>query len=290
MKIVSASALATPMLCGLLLLAGIPTAKPDAMMVPSGGVDFVLSHYDDGRPEPLEAAFTVVSLASLYQFDVGGRVVFITAGAIVWKVRYRTNGKVRDVKKVSVRRHLGEEENEEGDAAGTALVGEIASGVTAVVDETARGGMAVVGDTTPAAHGASRVGSRRLMECDECHETYDLVCDEGVRTVCELMADADPILAEGYDSISLFCIDFGNVCGERTADDVCGEECVDVNSDIACLPPLTIKLEWREGSEPSDASISSTAGAYVDLYVIEPTGQTAHFHNSITVREASCKA
>ena len=255
----ASASLTTPFLCGL-LLAGVRTvsAQTGTIYETFGDVEYAVDRYDTADQPRFEVSFTDFDITSNYKFDVNGFVKTIKADSEKYTMTYRANGKLRRVRRRSSRRQL-----EEQDAADMSMVGETMPFTKGVVDEM-----------TPAS--AAR---RRLFECDECLQTWDVVCDNGVDTVCRLDDYGNPILSAGEVSINTFCDGFATLCSERTSDDVCQDVCGEVED---CLAPLTIKLDYEYTGE---SEISSDELFSLDMYVIEPGGQTAYWGNPSTVRK-----
>lgn len=257
----------------MLLLAGTRTAvaQTGTIYVPFEDVGYSVDRYDENGDVRYEVIFTDFGFESNYDFDGNGFVTRLEADNERYRFLYRANGRLRLVRLLSSRRMLGEEAIEVADVAGggdKALVGE----------RSLFGAMGVEEQTTPAVDGGG--GRRRLLECDECRQTWDTVCDNGVATVCDLVEYGDPFLGAGDVSVGVFCENFGQLCDENTSDDVCSEECGGGGDDEECLAPLTILLEYEyigEGDGDSE-------GYSLDLYVIEPGGTVAYWDNSVTVR------
>ena len=251
MKTATIAAFATPVLCGLLV--ALPTAsgaKPSTTItVPFFDVDFVIEAYDAGDDTTYEVTFTDFGFESVYEFDHDGVVTAITAENERYKMIYKKkNGKLKKVKLVSSRRQLGDPRE------GTNNMD---------VDQTTPSGRHSV-ELAPA-------GSRRLGECGDCTYMWDTLCDQGVETVCDLEGYGNPFSSTAETSIQVFCDSFEKLCKRNTADGVCEGEC----GGNECLPPLTIKLE-HTGGFGEEATL-------VDLFVVQPGGQTAYFDNAETV-------
>lgn len=260
------AAFATPFLYGLLLLARTPfvSAQTGTITESYKGIDYVIDRYDVNGVPSYEVSFDDSGFTSTYEIDRRGFVTTIYAGTESYRMSYRPNNdKLRNVFRLSSRRQL-EEGHDSADVAH--------------VDETVRSTLGVAGET------ASALGARRrLLICDECVKTWETVCDNGVDTVCALKGFGSPILSSGEVSIGVFCKDFGAVCRQHTADKVCEDECR-VIEPSKCLPPLTITLEY-EKLEGSAYSSSESDSNFLDLFVVEPGGQTAYWGNGETVRE-----
>lgn len=264
------SAAFTTSFVGGLLLGGIPNvgAQTGTITVPFEGVDYVVDRYDDLGEPSFEVTFNDFDFTSVYEFDLNGFVKILSADNERYRFLYRSNGNLRRVRLLSSRRQLGEEEEIEGDVPDMVQV-----------DETDPAVMGVLGETTPAP------GFRRRLfeDCGACLQTWDTVCDNGVATVCNLQDYGSPILSTGEVSIDVFCNDFGTLCNDLTADYVCQAECGGVIDE--CLAPLTITLEYEHTGE-SGSSSGQGDGYLLDLYVIEPGGQTAYWNNGVTVRRS----
>lgn len=251
----------TPFLCGI-LLGGILCvgAQTGTIYETYADVEYTVDRYDKGGSPTFEVSFTDNDITSNYKFNADGFVKTFKADSEKYTMTYKKNGKLKKLKRKSSRRQLEEED---------------AIDIT-LVDETAPVKLSVAGETVPAP-----VVRRRLFECDECLQTWDVVCGNGVDTVCRLDGYGSPILSAGKESISSYCHYFGSLCNERTSNDVCQDEC---DADYECLAPLTVKLEF-EHTGVSEST--SEEGVILDLYVIDPEGQTAYWENPSTVRECN---
>lgn len=261
MKKVSA-AFTVPFLYGL-LLAGMPaiSAQTGTITQSSGDVVFMVHRYDDGDEPTFKVTFDH-GFASTYEFDLNGFVTVIYADNEKYRMRYRPNGKLKKVTSISSRRKL-EAGSDAADRFHT-----YQTVPTAV-------GNAV--ETAPALD-----VRRRLLECDECLQMWNVVCGNGLDTVCALDGYGRPIQSAGEASIGVFCNDFGSICHALTADEVCKAECV--VEPPACLPPLTITLEY-EVLDPYSYSTGESDSGFLYLFVVEPGGQTSYWANRETVRE-----
>ena len=271
MKTAMVATFAAPVLCGL--LAALPTpssAQTSTITVPFDGVDYVIDVYDAGSDTTYAVTFTDSGFESVYEFDHEGMVTAITAKKEEYSIIYRNNGNLKKVNLVAWRRQLG-------DASEGANNMDLGLDQTTLLGrgfvELAPAGSDTRGETKPFEKNSSPAGSRRLDECDDCVYMWDTLCDQGVETVCNLDGYGKPFLPNAETSIEGFCSNFAGMCNDNTAGDVCEDEC----GGDECLPPLTITLEHTGGSGVAEAN--------VDLYVVQPGGQTAYFDNTETVRK-----
>lgn len=253
----ASAAFATPFLCGLLLV-GIPTvsAQTDTITESFEGVDYFVDRFDGDDQPTFEVAFHNFDFTSTYVFDVNGFVTTIFADSQQYRMSY-TNDKLSQIQMVALRRQLEEEQ--------------YAADRAAVVETAPASGV-----------------RRRLSKCDECHQTWDVVCDNGVDTVCDLKNFDKPFLSTGKVSVGGMCDDFGTLCNERTSADVCEVQCGAVEPQPECQAPLTITLEYEYTGELEIASDASDV-PNLELYVLEQGGQSAYWNNPTTVRH-SCTA
>eukprot|EP00904_Undaria_pinnatifida_P013086 jgi/Undpi1/8908/HiC_scaffold_25.g11369.m1 len=77
------------------------------------------------------------------------------------------------------------------------------------------------------------------IACSDCHQTWNTVCAEGLDDVCYL--DDNPLEEfdeDAIDSTRRFCSGFGAAC-EYTADEACGGQCTQDDSDSMDPPTPT---------------------------------------------------
>lgn len=248
----------------LLLLACIPTvgAQTGTITASFGDIEYVVHLYDTTDQPTFEVTFTDSKITSNYEFNANAFVRTIKAGSEKYRISYRNNGDLREVKRMSSRRQL-EEKQDDADFAR--------------FHESVSTALGVMSQTAPAPD-----GRRLLLECDKCVQTWSAACNNGVATVCALEGFGSPILSVGEASIGVFCNDFGTLCKQRTAEKVCKVECGLVKQP--CYPPLTITLEYEQLWHSAYSTGESDA-SFLFLYVIEPGGQTAYWDNRETVRE-----
>lgn len=72
---------------------------------------------------------------------------------------------------------------------------------------------------------------RSLYACNDCQETWETVCDEGVPTVCDLVDYGSPILATAEASIATMCESFGAACSRSGSVEACAGQCEDDEGD-----------------------------------------------------------
>lgn len=61
--------------------------------------------------------------------------------------------------------------------------------------------------------------------CDDCADTWDAVCDEGVPSVCRLVGFGSPFSAEASAAIEVVCNTFGEACSGSTGKEACEGQC-----------------------------------------------------------------
>ena len=270
MKTTSARPIVAPLLP--LLLAGsrlVAGSDRDRVRVSHEGTTFLVDRYYDGRDIPYHVTFTD-PFKSVYKFDAEGSVTDIKADGETYEVIYKSNGKLKKVKDTTTtdRRYLGAAEGGEIEGGGR-------GGADAADGDTLREAQGQEQEGPAPAERASD-GHRRLYDCEDCEQTWDVLCDGGLTTVCNLEGYGSPLQPTAEMSIALFCDNFSSACAHFSASDVCDGEC---EEEEECLPPLTITLEWSAGVD----SEQDLSGA-VDLYVIEPSGAMVFWRNSQSVR------
>lgn len=273
MTTTSAKSIVVPLFS--LLLAGsrlVAGADKDRVKVTHDGTTFLVDRYDDGRDAPYHVTFTD-SFKSVYKFNVEGSVTGIKADGETYEVIYKSNGKLKKVKDTTTasRRYLAAKEGGRFEGGGRSGADSADGGALNEGEEEQREHERV----TPVGRTSHR---RRLYDCEDCEQTWDILCSVGLETVCNLEDYGSPFQPTADLSINLFCGNFSAACAHFSASDVCDGECEEEEAE--CLLPLTITLEWSgtAGSESDDLS-----GA-LDLYVIEPSGTTVFWRNSQSVR------
>lgn len=105
---------------------------------------------------------------------------------------------------------------------------------------------------------------RALYACDDCEEAWDMVCDSGVPSVCDLVDYGSPISAQATASLETVCNTFGGACSAAGGMEACQDQC-EGDDDGECVIPLYVTLDWF-----ADGAL--TEGADLDIHVIEPSG------------------
>lgn len=204
-------------LLGLLLVAhNTPLgaeAASDTMTVGASGVSFSLVRYDDGREAPYTVTFTEDSTQSTYTFSTSGFVTDIAVGSEEYEVLYESDGE--DLSEVRLA------------SSGGRRRGLLAPDAVGHAQEEAGGGMLVGGGGGQSELGSSTNQRRRLYGCDDCVETWDAVCDDGVPSVCDLVDYGSPISPAAEASITTMCEVMGRACSKSGGTETCAGQCGD---------------------------------------------------------------
>lgn len=72
---------------------------------------------------------------------------------------------------------------------------------------------------------------RRLYSCNDCEETWDVVCHAGVLSVCNLVGYGSTFTTEASDAIGFMCSTFGDACYGSVSDAACEGQCVEDDDD-----------------------------------------------------------
>lgn len=188
---------ATLAFLGSVLLSGFSVidGANERLSVIEGGVKFKIDWYDDGRSKPYKAVFSDDGVRSIYKFNAEGRVMQIKVDSEKYKVLYKSNGDLRRVKLTSSRRRdLVEERGDQ--------------------------------DAFDAGNEEASFVHRRLYACDDCEETWDVMCDEAVSTVCELEGYGSPLGQAASASIKTLCDTFGtDACSSYSGAEICQDQC-----------------------------------------------------------------
>lgn len=208
----------------LVLAAIVSVAKATAgtIMVEEGDTTFIVSSYNDGRFRPYRIKYEDDGVISRYVFNEEGFVKVVVVGREVYKVIYDSDGILEKVINRSISRGTRDLKEEEMD------------------------------DTEQMAQGAT-LRRRRLYDCVDCHDTWDVVCRNGHESVCDLeFLDTDRLTSTALESIDMFCDSFEIMCDVLSGGTACDGQC-------ECTPALQISLEWFDAGD-------------LDLVVTEPTG------------------
>ena len=189
-------------------------AGKEKLVVKDGGVTFTVVTFDDGRSKPYHINFKVDDIRSFYAFGEEGDVTLVKVGAS----KYQVN----DTGVIG--RKLGSETKQ-------SLVLPTAS---VLVEDNHE--LETLFDEGPS------LERRRLYACSECEDTWDVMCGQGLQTVCELVGYGSPFDAEAGASIATLCDDFGDACSSRTGEDGCRDQC-EGDSDSGKRTRLNSKWE-----------------------------------------------
>lgn len=207
-------------LLGLLVAHNTPLgaeAASDTMTVGASGVSFSLERYDDGREAPYTVTFTEDSTQSTYTLSTAGFVTDIVVGSEEYEVLYESDGE--DLSEVRLASSGGRR-------------GLLAPDAEGHEQEEAGGGMLVGGGDGQSELGSStnqgrRRHRRRLYGCDDCVETWDAVCDDGIPSVCDLVDYGSPISPAAEASITTMCEVMGRACSKSGGTETCAGQCGD---------------------------------------------------------------
>lgn len=173
-------------------------ADKERLIVREGGVKFTFLTFDDGRSKPYKIRFKDSNVKSLYIFGEEGDVTLIKVGGVRYKVRDTgvTGRKLTAETKQALVPHTG-----------WVLADESQEELETLFDEE------------------PSLEHRRLYACSECEETWDVMCGQGLETVCELVDYGSPFNAEAEASIATLCGNFGDACSSLTAEAGCEDQC-----------------------------------------------------------------
>lgn len=74
---------------------------------------------------------------------------------------------------------------------------------------------------------------RRLYPCNDCEDTWNVVCSDGVPSVCDLVGYGTPFSTEASAAVQLLCSTFGDACSGSSGNEACEGQCVgdDIDDD-----------------------------------------------------------
>lgn len=212
------------------LLAGptsVARAGRDEIIVHEGGITFRVARYDDGRKKPYLLKFWASGVkTSKYRFKQDGRVGSIKAGTEKYSVWHKRNGSFKKV----VRK----------DAGGRMLLGDENAEENQQIDQ---GGIDEGGQAVQFEH-------RRLYACDDCDEAWDIVCNVGVPTICNLR-DNETLGTKGDSSVAIACETFGIACSKLSADEACDGQCIEEGAYVRHAPIELTCRKWCRGTRLS---------------------------------------
>lgn len=185
----------------LLLAAAFPATQAtplwEKLQATEEDVSFNVGFRDGGYTKPYRMKFIEDGVRSVYKFTADGCVSNIKVGSERYEPIFdNSNGDVTGVVQTSTsgRRNLFEvAEDGEEDAEEEEVV--------------------------------SVLGRRRLYECDDCVDTWDAVCDEGVPCVCELLNFASELSDAAEKSMTTVCETFGSACSGSSGSEACDGQC-----------------------------------------------------------------
>lgn len=77
------------------------------------------------------------------------------------------------------------------------------------------------------ANDRSLYGLRRLYPCSDCEETWNVMCSEGLSSVCDLHGYGSPFSTGATDAIGHICSLLGGACSGVLSDEACRGQCVE---------------------------------------------------------------
>lgn len=150
----------------------VKEATADKIVVEEGTTTFAIFGYDDGRYKPYKIRFKKDSVVSKFKYNDEGLVKVVIVGSEKYKVVYDSNGNLVKVKVVSSGRRY--------------LLGEETGDIQQLIQRGTIG--------------------RRLYDCGECYNTWDVVCSTGHESVCNLASlDTDRLSDAAVEAISTLC-------------------------------------------------------------------------------------
>lgn len=230
-----------PLLAGMVfnvMMSLSAVSAKERMVVSQGGVKFVVLLLDDGRKNPYMLRFKDDGDSSTYVFGADGTVTSVTSGGTKYKVR--NSGVSTRKLSTTTSKQLGSPEpsielsplgsasnaiaadsNQLRDASKLSTERSFGSRVTVTAE--------VSNELKDAFDEGSPMGveHRRLYACSDCEETWDILCGQGLDTVCDLVDYGDPFGNTAEASISTMCQHFGSACSELSALEACEDQCED---------------------------------------------------------------
>lgn len=193
-------------------LSTFAAAGRERLLVKEAGVRFTIFTYDDGRSQPYTFKFKDNDITSNYRFDANGDVTKITVGG----AKYKVSGNGVTGRRLSA----GNTKQSLAPPAAWTLEEDAQEELEPPFDE-----------------GLLSFEHRRLYACSECEDTWDVMCGQGLRAVCELVGYGSPFDADAEASIATMCDTFGDACSSLTAEAACESQCEgDSAPDGACDP------------------------------------------------------
>lgn len=221
----SASA-AISLLLGLLAGTTEVDARDD-FLVEEDGIVFDVRRFDDGRSRPYHLQFSLDDIDVVkYTFSDEGRIMWVKADTEKYAVKYKSNGSFKKIvrRDSGARMLLGDERAEEAEFD------------QEDIDEE---------------HGVT-FDHRRLYPCADCGETWNILCDGGVQSICDVVGN-DVFGAKGGESVSIACETLGSACARLSANEACEDQCIP-EGQCVCVPVestdhppcWSVSMVWNE--------------------------------------------
>ena len=207
----------------LALMGGIALteAAKERITVKNHGIKFKVDWWDDGRTDPYRVSFTKKNVVSKYTFDAAGRLtlLYVDDDGYIFTMAIQAGiGDMAEVQSMSAppdRMLISMPEDKEADEM-----------------KMDRG--------------------RRLYDCPDCEQTWDTICDIGLKDVCYWVGlEIDIFTLKTVTSIELMCKKFTKECtrsATTTCEGICteggfhlrgGKTCAKVRLLFSCLLPDT---------------------------------------------------
>ena len=210
------------LLAVVLLDVSLSLASKEKIRVSYGGVNFNIIRFDDERTTIYKIRFKVDGETSTYKFNTDGDVTDVKVGDLTYEVGPTS---VTDVSSTtnqshrSTKRALAEDNEETGNGAIDLFM----------------------------------IDRRRLYACGNCEGAWDLMCSQGLQSVCKLVDFGSPFGDSAEVSISTVCDDFGGACSSFNANQACEHQCEDEDDTGQCTVlrqrlPLSAQIFAADGA------------------------------------------
>lgn len=225
----------TSALAALMACCPFTLATKETMEVTQSGKTFTVDWYDDGRSNPYKVRFTKNSVSSVYTFDSSGRLKKLKAGSGKYKFNWESITSDVTVKSGAESMTLN---------AGSRMLG---------IDIQEKNVMHEVDAET------TSLGHRRLYECDDCEETWETLCDNGIYTVCFWVPYLETLgffwSSDAKASMKTMCTKFGNACDALPPSDACNGWCTDGELVPCRFPRASVVAERAMFARPCTIAV-----------------------------------
>lgn len=168
---------------GLADIISVTKATSGKIVVEQGNTTFTLIGNVDGRKKPYKIRFKEEGVKSGFKLDSEGLVKVVVVGSEKYKVVHNSEGDLVRVKNISSgsARYLKDQEMDTAEQA-----------------------------IQPATLGRRR--RRRLYDCLDCYNMWDVMCNNGRESVCELASLGTDVLSETALGAGGTCATRSNSC------------------------------------------------------------------------------